>query len=86
MRLSRRSCPTAMRKITAGLFISLDGVTEDPEWHLPYFNDEMGEAVGVQLGSADTLILGRVTYETFAGAWPDREAEAAKFRRFRPSS
>lgn len=34
-----------MRKITAGLFISLDGVCEDPEWHLPYFNDEMGQAV-----------------------------------------
>ena len=29
-----------MRKLTAGLFISLDGVIENPhEWHLPYFND-----------------------------------------------
>lgn len=64
-----------MRKITAGLFISLDGVTEDPEWHLPYFNDEMGHAVSAQLGAADTLLLGRVTYDSFAGAWPDREAE-----------
>ena len=35
-----------MRKITAGLFISLDGVVEDPQdWHFPYFNDEMGAAV-----------------------------------------
>lgn len=64
-----------MRKITASLFISLDGVTEDPEWHLPYFNDEMGQAVSAQLGAADTLLLGRVTYDSFAGAWPDREAE-----------
>ena len=36
-----------MRKITAGLFISLDGVVEEPgEWHFPYFNEEMGAAVG----------------------------------------
>jgi dihydrofolate reductase len=76
----RYGCPATaqgvpLRKITAGLFISLDGVTEDPEWHLPYFNDEMGEAVGAQLASADTLLLGRVTYDSFAGAWPGREAE-----------
>ncbi len=63
-----------MRKITAGLFISLDGVVEDPQdWHFPYFNEEMGRAVDAQLGSADTLLLGRKTYESFAGAWPGRE-------------
>ncbi|MFD0691759.1 dihydrofolate reductase family protein [Actinomadura fibrosa] len=63
-----------MRKITAGLFISLDGVIEDPQdWHFPYFNEEMGRAVEGQLGSADTLLLGRKTYEGFAQAWPDRE-------------
>ncbi len=64
-----------MRKITAGLFISLDGVVQDPQnWHFPYFNDEMGAAVSAQLAGADTLLLGRKTYDTFAGAWPDREA------------
>jgi dihydrofolate reductase len=64
-----------MRKITAGLFISLDGVVEDPQnWHFPYFNDEMGAAVDSQLAAADTLLLGRKTYDSFAGAWPDREA------------
>jgi dihydrofolate reductase len=63
-----------MRKITAGLFISLDGVVQDPQdWHFPYFNEEMGEAVDAQLGSADTLLLGRKTYDSFAGAWPERE-------------
>ena len=63
-----------MRKITAGLFIALDGVVEAPdEWHFPYFNDEMGAAVGGQLGTADTILLGRKTYDSFAGAWPDRE-------------
>lgn len=64
-----------MRKITAGLFISLDGVVDNPQdWHFPYFNDEMGVAVNAQLGAADTLLLGRKTYDSFAGAWPDREA------------
>ena len=63
-----------MRRITAGLFISLDGVVEEPgDWHFPYFNDEMGAAVDSLLGAADTLLLGRKTYDSFAGAWPDRE-------------
>jgi dihydrofolate reductase len=63
-----------MRKIAAGLFISLDGVVEAPDqWHFPYFNDEMGAAVGAQLGANDTLLIGRVTYDSFAGAWPERE-------------
>ncbi|MBU3067228.1 dihydrofolate reductase family protein [Nocardia sp. NEAU-G5] len=64
-----------MRKITAGLFISLDGVVEDPQdWHFPYFNDEMGEAVQGQMGTADTMLFGNTTYQGFAGAWPEREA------------
>ena len=64
-----------MRKIIAGLFISLDGVVEAPDqWHFPYFNDEMGAAVTATLGAADTLLLGRTTYDSFAGAWPGREA------------
>jgi dihydrofolate reductase len=64
-----------MRRITAGLFISLDGVVENPQdWHFPYFNDEMGAAVTATLGSADTVLLGRKTYDSFAGAWPEREA------------
>ena len=64
-----------MRKIIAGLFMSLDGVVEAPDqWHFPYFNDEMGAAVDATLGAADTILLGRKTYESFAGAWPEREA------------
>jgi len=63
-----------MRKITAGLFISLDGVVEAPDqWHFPYFNDEMGAAVDATLGAADTVLFGRTTYDSFAGAWPERE-------------
>lgn len=64
-----------MRKIIAGLFISLDGVVEAPDqWHFPYFNDEMGAAVGASLGGHDTMLFGRKTYDSFAGAWPGREA------------
>jgi dihydrofolate reductase len=63
-----------MRKITAGLFISLDGVVEAPDqWHFPYFNDEMGAAVDAALGAADIVLFGRKTYDSFAGAWPERE-------------
>jgi dihydrofolate reductase len=63
-----------MRKITAGLFIALDGVVEAPDqWHFPYFNEEMGAAVGATLGAADTVLFGRKTYDSFAGAWPERE-------------
>jgi dihydrofolate reductase len=64
-----------MRKITASLFISLDGVVEAPDqWHFPYFNDEMGAAVDAVLSPAETLLFGRKTYDSFAGAWPEREA------------
>src|SRR5262245_21249817 len=60
-----------MRKIVAGLFISLDGVVEAPEtWHFPYFNDEMGEAVSSEAAASDTVLLGRKTYEAFAAYWP----------------
>lgn len=72
-----------MRKITAGMFASVDGVVEAPDqWHFPYFNDEMGAAVDGQLGAADTILLGRDTYDSFAGAWPDREAEGGEDAEF----
>src|SRR5215210_1994329 len=64
-----------MRKIVAGLFISLDGVFEAPDkWHFPYFNDEMGEAVDSQMAAADTMLLGRVTYQEFASYWPHQDS------------
>jgi dihydrofolate reductase len=68
-----------MRKLTASLFIALDGVVEAPDqWHFPYFNDEMGVAVTASLSSADTILFGRRTYDSFAGAWPEREAAGAE--------
>ena len=62
-----------MRRIIASLFTTLDGVAEAPEkWHFPYFNEEMGAAVGALM--RDTQLLGCKTYETFAATWPAREA------------
>jgi dihydrofolate reductase len=70
----------SMRKITAGLFVSLDGITESPQrWQHPYFNDEMGEAIGAAMAAADTMLLGRVTYQEFASYWPGVSAEAQPF-------
>jgi dihydrofolate reductase len=72
-----------MRKIIAGVFISLDGVVEAPDqWHFPYFNDEMGAAVDTTLGAADTMLFGRKTYDSFAGAWPEREAAGGEDAHF----
>jgi dihydrofolate reductase len=63
-----------MRKIVSNLFISLDGVIDGLEdWHFPYFNDEMGAAVDAVFRPADTLLLGRKTYDDHAAAWPERE-------------
>jgi dihydrofolate reductase len=64
-----------MSKITASLFMALDGVVDDPAaWHFPYYNEEMGAAVNANQGVADMMVFGRKTYDSFAGAWPDREA------------
>ena len=69
-----------MRKVTAGLFVSLDGVVEAPErWQLPYFNDEMGEAAGAAMAATDAMLLGRLTYQEFASYWPVVSAEDQPF-------
>jgi len=63
-----------MATIVSTLFTSLDGVVEiDPAWHFPYFDEHMGAAVMEDYRGVDVLLLGRVTYDSFAGAWPDRE-------------
>jgi dihydrofolate reductase len=62
-----------MRKIVAGTFLSLDGVMESPDqWHFPYFDEAMGEAVGSQMAESDAMLLGRVTYQEFASYWPQQ--------------
>lgn len=59
-----------MRKVVAGLFMSLDGVVEAPEkWTGPYMNAEVGQAIGSQMAAMDAMLLGRVTYQTFAASF-----------------
>lgn len=65
-----------MRKITAAFFISLDGVVESPDqWHFPYFNDEMGAAIGAAMSESDALMMGRVNYQEWAAYWPNQSSE-----------
>jgi dihydrofolate reductase len=67
-----------MRKIVAGLFISLDGVIEDAnEWTGPWFNAQVGEAVGSMIAAQDAMLLGRVTYDGFAAYWPHQTGQMA---------
>jgi len=62
-------------RITAGLFVTLDGVAEMPEkWQMPYFHPEMFAVIAAQVAAADALLLGRHTYEEFAAFWPHSSA------------
>jgi hypothetical protein len=69
-----------MRKLIASFFISLDGVVESPDkWHFPYFDDEMGQAVGEAIAASDTLLMGRRNYEEWAAFWPQQDPAADPF-------
>jgi dihydrofolate reductase len=59
-----------MRKVVAGLFMTLDGVVESPGTWQEHFDEEMGEAMMEQLTSQDAVLLGRVTYQEWASYWP----------------
>jgi dihydrofolate reductase len=78
------------------LFITLDGVYQAPGgpdedreggfefggWQGAYFDDESGEAIGASIERIDALLLGRKTYDIFAGYWPahgDGDPVARKF-------
>lgn len=76
-----------MRKIVALTFLSLDGVMQAPGgpkedtsggftfggWTVPFFDDATGEAMGKQMGVPFDLLLGRKTYDIFAGYWPKQD-------------
>ena len=64
-----------MRKVIVSMFISLDGVMEQPSWTTPYWNDEIAKFKFDELFASSALLLGRVTYEGFAAAWPSRTDE-----------
>jgi dihydrofolate reductase len=65
-----------MRKVVAGLFISLDGVTESPDkWQFEHFDDDMMAKMGAHIAAEDTVLLGRVTYEEWVPYWPTSNDE-----------
>ena len=71
-----------MRQINAGLFISLDGVVEAPEnWTGPYFDYQVGQAVGGLMAVNDAMLLGRLTYEGFAAAFGGQSGGMAEIGR-----
>jgi len=60
-----------MRKIAAGLFVSLDGVAEAPDgWHFPFLTEEWQRLIGARLPQADAVLLGRRTFVDFIPVWP----------------
>jgi dihydrofolate reductase len=74
-----------MRKLVAGTFLSLDGVMQAPGgpdedreggfdhggWLVPYFDDKFGEIMTEWTKRAGAFLLGRKTYDIFAGSWPN---------------
>jgi len=60
-----------MGKIVVSEFVSADGVMEAPDtWQFPFQTEEMGTITERQIHDSDAFLLGRVTYEVFAGFWP----------------
>ena len=72
------------RKIVAQTFLSMDGVMQGPGgaeedreggfkhggWTMTYWDDKMGEIMGESMAEPHDLLLGRRTYDIFAGYWP----------------
>lgn len=60
-----------MRKVTSGLFHSVDGVVSDPNlWQFDSFDDDLGKGLTGVMERVDAVVLGRVSYQEWAGYWP----------------
>ena len=68
-----------MRKIVVSEFLSLDGVMENPNWTWPFHTDEQQKFKFDELKASDALLLGRVTYEGFAAAWPNMIEQTGEY-------
>jgi dihydrofolate reductase len=67
-----------MGKIVNSTFVSLDGVINHLErWHFDYIDGESDALALQQLRDSDALLMGRHTYEAYAGAWPGRDGDVA---------
>lgn len=65
-----------MRKLVSGLFHSLDGAVESPDqWQFDSFDPELGELMGATIGRLDETVMGRTTYQEWAGYWPNAAAD-----------
>ena len=62
------------RKIVSSLYVTLDGYLDEPgRWSFPFWSEEASAFKARELAASDALLLGRVTYEGFAAAWPTME-------------
>ena len=68
-----------MRKVIVSEFVSLDGVAENPAWTFQFGSAEQEKYKFDELFACDALLLGRVTYQGFAAAWPESEDEGAPY-------
>jgi dihydrofolate reductase len=75
-----------MRKLILSEFVTVDGVMEGPAaqpglprsgWVLPFMSEEQHAYKLAEVLEAESLLIGRVTYETFAEAWPARSGAFA---------
>jgi dihydrofolate reductase len=65
-----------MGKLTVTAYTTLDNVAEEPQlWTGPFFSDGTGAFNEEVLSEADSMLLGRVTYDGFAAAWPSRSGD-----------
>ena len=60
-------------------FVSLDGVVEEPGWTFQFESEDRDQYKFDELAAADALLLGRVTYEGFAAAWPQMEEQTGEY-------
>ncbi len=68
-----------MRKVIVSEFVSLDGVIENPVWTFQLTGEEQQRFKSDELSAADALLLGRVTYEGFAAAWPRMTEQVGEY-------
>ena len=64
-----------MRKVVVYELVSLDGIAEHPNEFITDFDEVMRENLGRVIGSQDAVLLGRRTYDDWAGFWPNSEIE-----------
>jgi dihydrofolate reductase len=65
-----------MAKISNSTFVSIDGVINHMEaWHFDLISEEIGNITLEQIRASDAMLMGRKTYDAYAGAWPQRTGE-----------